>query len=367
MARPTISIHERRLLAYRENRERLSNGKINCIPTPFSRIGTCFPGIQQQKYYLMTGNTKSAKTSLTNYLFVWYPVVYAYCYPDKLRVKIFYFSLEMSSGQLMDKLTCLWLYVKKQISISPNALNSIGDPLSEDILALLSSDDYHHFFSFLESHVTFIEDSKTPASIYNYCKAYALKHGKVFTRGGTVSEEDPFGIDAIFDHYVQDDPDEYRVIIVDHYGLLQRESGHTLRETIQSFSAHNCVDLRNSYNYTIVGVMQQNAEKQAGEAIKTNRLTPSVDGLAECKSVIQDVDMSLSIFSPWYFEKTSWEGYDIKTWRDSIRFMEVMINRNGPANSIIPLYFNGACGYFRQLPLPADPRLAEYQTKLLIS
>jgi hypothetical protein len=296
---------------------------------------------------------------------VWYPIIYAFHYPEKLRVKIFYFSLEMSSGQLVDKLTCLWLYVRKNIIVAPNDLNSVSRPLDREILEILSDSEYRQFFSFLEERVTFLEDHKTPSSIYEYCKDHALKNGKVFTKKGTIDESDPFGIDATFDYYEQNDPEEYRIVIVDHYGLLQREKGLSLRETIQSFSAHNCVDLRNIYNYTIVGVMQQNAEKQAGEAIKTGRLTPSVDGLAECKSVIQDIDSCLTIFSPWYFEKTAWEGYDIKTWRDNIRFMEILMNRNGPANSIIPLYFNGACGYFRQLPLPTDPKLAEYQDKLL--
>ena len=365
--RHVLFIHERRLKKYHDNRERLVTGKINCIPTPFNRIQGCFPGIQQQKYYLVTGNTKSAKTSIVNYLFAWYPIMYAWRNPGKARVKIFYFSLEMSASQLIDKLTCLWLHVKKRVTVSPDELNSTSTLLPGEIINWLSSKEYHEFFSFLESNVIFLEDYKSPSRIRDYCKNYALANGKVFTRKGTTSERDPFGLNSSFDHYEQNDIDEYRIIIVDHYGLLQRESGLSLRETIQLFSSRDCVELRNHYNYIIVGVMQQNAEKQANDSVRMNRLTPSIDGLAECKSVAQDIDMAISIFNPWYFEKTNWMGYDISLWRDKIRFIDILLNRNGPTNHVLPVHFVGACGHFSQVPLPSDPTLKELQDKLFHS
>jgi hypothetical protein len=39
-------------------RERLLNGKINCIPWSLPRFETELPGIEQGKYYLITANSK---------------------------------------------------------------------------------------------------------------------------------------------------------------------------------------------------------------------------------------------------------------------------------------------------------------------
>lgn len=39
----------------KEARNRIFEGKINCIPVPFPRFRTEFPGIQQKTYYLISG------------------------------------------------------------------------------------------------------------------------------------------------------------------------------------------------------------------------------------------------------------------------------------------------------------------------
>jgi hypothetical protein len=354
-------IHERRKRYYAVRKERAARGEYNCIPTPFARGTSFFPGIQQGKYYLVTGNTKSAKTSIANYLFVLHPVLFSFAHPDKLRVKIFYYSLEMSVNQLIDKFYCYYLYIRTRgaVNISPMELTSALNPVDESILAFLDDDKARAFFDYLESCVIFNEDCREPGEIFRECRDYALKRGQVKTRVNAGGEE-------VFDHYIANDPDEYRILLVDHYGLLQREKGMNLRETLQDFSSGSCVTLRNHYGFTVAGVMQQNAAKQGNETFRLDRLSPSVDGLAENKSVSQDVDMMLGIFSPWYFEKTNYQGYDVRVWRDNIRFLEVVLNRDGVTGSIIPLYYNGAAGFFRELPLPSEKeKLKEYQQTFL--
>jgi hypothetical protein len=351
-------IFARRYKNYIERRDRLLHGSNNCIVSPFTRGREGFVGIQQGKYYLVTGNTKSAKTSLTNHLFLLNPLMQAYG-NRSFRLKIFYYSLEMSVSQLFDKFTCYWLFLKTggRVSLSPMDLNSVTKPLSREALSLLRSREANAFFSFVEDTVVFHEDVHDAGEIFKRCRGYALSHGMVKTRVTGTGEE-------FFDRYEPSDPDEYRLLIVDHYGLLAR-GGRSLRETIQEFSSRDCVMLRNHYGFTVVGVMQQNAAKQGNDSFRLDRLSPSVDGLAENKSTAQDVDMMLGIFSPWYFEKTEWHGYNIKAWRDRIRFLEVILNREGVAGSIIPLYFNGAVGYFKELPLPSNQKLKDYEKKLL--
>ena len=62
--------------------------------------------------------------------------------------------------------------------------------------------------------------------------------------------------------------------------------------------------------------------------------------------------MLLGLFSPARHELREYMNYDITLFRDNIRFLEVILNRNGASNSICPLYFDGKVSYFEELPLP---------------
>ena len=65
--------------------------------------------------------------------------------------------------------------------------------------------------------------------------------------------------------------------------------------------------------------------------------------------------MVLGLYSPFKFGKDFYEGYDIKKFRNNIRFMEVLEDRDyGANNQICPLYFDGAASYFSELPRTDD-------------
>ena len=42
-----------------ERRNRVLSGYVNCIPWSFSRFSDQMPGVEQGRYYLITGNQKS--------------------------------------------------------------------------------------------------------------------------------------------------------------------------------------------------------------------------------------------------------------------------------------------------------------------
>ena len=62
----------------------------------------------------------------------------------------------------------------------------------------------------------------------------------------------------------------------------------------------------------------------------------------------------LGLFSPARHDLREYMKYDITLFRDNIRFLEVVLNRNGASNSICPLYFDGKISYFEELPLPQN-------------
>ena len=62
----------------------------------------------------------------------------------------------------------------------------------------------------------------------------------------------------------------------------------------------------------------------------------------------------LGLSNPYAFEIPEYLGYNITRLRNSVRFLEVVLNRDGNSNGILPLYFNGKCCYFSPLPSPRN-------------
>lgn len=352
-------LHRKLVKEYKKKREHILAGYVNCIPLPFKRFKSEFPGVEMGKYYLVSGNEKSAKSQITDFIFLISPLIYAYNNRDKIKLKILYFSLEMSIIEKFNQLTCFWLYwhSKGLIRIDTKQLTSLNEesPLSEDILKILESKEYQDFFDFIEDTVIFDESNSNPFGIYKTCKEFAEARGKYKYKTIKWKNNDTGLLEdkRVIASFEKDDPEEYWIVITDHLSLLQNEKGMDLRETIGKHSK-NCVSLRNYFNFTIVNIQQQSAESQSNESFKLDRLYPHPGNLADNKSTKNDLNIMLGIFSPFRFKKPIWEGYNINQFKDNIRFLEICLNRSGSSGSICPLYFDGAVNFFSELPLPND-------------
>lgn len=348
-----------------ERRAKVLSGSINCIPAPFARFRDTYVGVEKGKYIIVTASTKVGKTQIADYLFLYNPLFYAYNNRDRLRVKIFYFSLEMSAAEKYRQLMCHLLYILSQghVRIDPKNLRSIHEdrPLPENIITLLQSDLYKSVLEFFEENVVILDSIRNPYGIYKWCKDYALKHGKMHTKLYEFKDKDGNVTETkeVRDFYEPEDPEEYRLVVVDHYRLFTLEKGKDLYNTIVSWSANHAIDLRNNYNYTIVGIQQQAASQESNENQKLNKLKPTIDGLGDCKATAQDVDMILGLYTPYRYGIREYEGYDITRFKDHIRFLEVLGGREGGGGDICPLYFDGAVNYFRELPLPQEKQSLE--------
>ena len=64
-----MTLVERTLKYLQNRRDKLLSGGVNSIPSPFIRFSDEFIGIEQKKYYVVTGNQKSGKTQLASCLF----------------------------------------------------------------------------------------------------------------------------------------------------------------------------------------------------------------------------------------------------------------------------------------------------------
>jgi len=276
-----------------------------------------------------------------------------------VKLRIFYFSLEMSKEQKLRQAICNYLYLETngKKRIDPKKLRSVKSPIEEDILNEVTG--FKEYFDKFEESITFIDDIKNPYGIYKFMRGYAEANGtihkklKTFTNNKTGEEF----TQEIHDYYEPHDPDEYVIMIVDHAALLHPERGESLHQAITKLSSDYFVSLRNKYNFIPVLIQQQTASQESIENMRANRLKPTLDGLGDNKLTQRDADVVLGLFSPYrhrikkYPEK---DGYDVLFFKDNIRFLEVLASREGGGNSICPLYFDGAVNYFKELPRPDD-------------
>lgn len=151
-------LRERVLKSLEDRREKVLKGDINCIPLPFPRFREEFPGIEQGKYLLISGATKSSKTQLTNFLVVYNTVMYIYNNPGVIDAKIFYYNLEETAEAITLRFMSYLLCQFSGIRISPTDLRSTNadKPVNPEILNLLKSKQYSEVLDIYEKVISFM-------------------------------------------------------------------------------------------------------------------------------------------------------------------------------------------------------------------
>lgn len=334
-------------------------GKHICIPSPFSRFGEEYPGIQQGTYYIVTGNQKSGKTQIADFMFVYNPINFILTHNTNIKLKIFDFNLEMSKESKMKQAIVHRLYIKKNIVLSTRELDSVYEDkiLPDYILQFIKED--REWFEHFESVVTYIDDIRNSFGIYKYMKAFFEANGTYVYKTVTISEDGvPKQIQTI-DRYIPNDPDLFVIVKVDTINLLTPEKNTTLYDAIGKLSSDYLIRIRNRWNGIPVIIQQQSLDKEGNKSTEMGRNEPSADGLADNKSTSKDCSVLMTIFSPFRHKQSSYLKYNITKLKDNYRRLAIDFDRNGQSCET-SLYFNGAVNYFKELPKPDQLGETEY-------
>lgn len=343
------------LESIKRKRQRILDGGLNCIPSPFRRFSNDFVGIEQSTFYVVTSMTKGAKTQFTSYVFIYHPILYAYYHPEKnLKVKILYFPLEETPERITQRFMSYVYYMRTGKRKSPRELRSTQTALDQEVIDFFELPENKKLLEFYESCIQFY-DSTNPTGIYKDCRQYAEEHGT--THYLKIKKKDEFGVEQdaeVFESYEPEDPDEYKLIVIDTINLIDTERGMDKRQSINKLSEYLAKYLRNRYGFSPVVIQQQSADSENNEAFKLGRIRPTTYALGDSKYTSHDANVVLGLFAPFRFGLTDCFDYDIKKLRDNIRFCEVLTNRDGELGGMIPLFFDGAVCDFRELPPPTD-------------
>jgi len=292
------------------------------------------------------------KTQIADSLFLYNTIKQVIDNKLNIRLKIFYFTLEMSKEEKMLSAFSNILYEKEGVRIAPKDLRSTkaDTVLSLEYLELIQK--YKPYFDKIEEIVEFIDDIRNPTGIYKMVRGYAQANGVQHTKTVNIKGNNI----EIDDFYEPNDPEEYVMVFIDHIGLISTESDDgrkmNLYESIVKLSSDYLIRLRNKYKYIPVVIQQQASAQESVENMKVGKLKPSLDGLGDCKLTQRDANVILGLFSPFRHEIREYQGYDITYFRDNIRFLEILGGREGGGGTICPLYFDGAVNYFKELPKP---------------
>lgn len=350
-----MNLIERTKTYIKERADKIRNGGVNCISSPFVRFRKEFIGTEQKKYYIVTANTKVGKTQFANFLFVFTNIIYAYEHPEQIRLKIFYYALEETPEDITLRFMSFLLNKYANIRISPSDLASSANvPLDDKVLEALELPQIKNLLEFYDSHVEF-SPTRNPTGINKEVRNFMLANGTVHYKKVTIKDEftgKPKEVDK-FDYYEPNDPDLYTLVIVDHASLLQPEQGLTDKTKIDKMSEY-FVELRNKYFVSPVLIQQQTADRESLDAFKENKLRPTAQGLADSKYTGRDCNCLIGVFNPFKHELPEYKKYDITKLQDNARFVEIILNRGGSCGGIIGLYFDGVTCNWAELPRPDD-------------
>ena len=300
------------------------------------------------------------KSMITNYIYMYHVLDYCFEHKDQCSCHIIYFALEESIQRVIERYMSHLLYKLDGLRYAPADLRSTSSdmPIPEDVINLLNSDKYQERLKFFEECVQFDTENTNPTGILRVCEEYAKSVGEY--KSHKVPSKANFAKEIeVFDSYRQYDPNHYKIVIVDHIGLVDKEQGFKTKDAVDKMSEYFVKYLRNRYNFTCVAIQQQASEMEGLEAQKQKKMMPSASGLADSKYTSRDANLVLGVFDPSKFGLPAWLGYKIQDndgvgLRTYARFLYVIANRDGEMGGICPLFFDGAVCNFEELPKPED-------------
>ena len=348
-----------------QNKLNHDNGYFNCIPfMGMERLEKYLPGIEQSTYYLIAAASGVGKSKLARYLFIHNPIMFLENNPDSdIQLDILYFSLEESKEKVILAEVSKYLYTQHKLNLSIKQLSSVGryNVLStEDLQKVQQSEE--HVNNFLK-RVKIFDNVRNATGIYKTVRDFALTIGTYYDKNDTPLtpqevQNVKIGVGESYkkvSYYKTHNPKHYVIVLIDHISLLQPETGETLWQSMSKMSSNYCLHIRDKFGFIPVVVQQLAADKERIEANFSRadlvqKLEPSLDGLGDNKTIARDVNIALGLFAPDRYKITEHNGYDITKFRDRYRSMNIMKSRDGIANKKLPLFFNGAVDFFKELP-----------------
>lgn len=297
-------------------------------------------GVTRSTYTVLAGGTGSGKTTLALYAYVYRPLVDNMARGRDKRVKVLYFSLEMSAEILLAKLLSLHLFEVYGVELSFKQIISKQDVLSDEDYELVKS--CQPWLEDLCQDLTIYDRTMNADIFFGIIQTYSQQNGD-----WEVDEEGN-------DRFVPYDPSEVIQIIVDHMGLLRKSGNRQSKKEEIDLTSNYIIHFRNHCGYSALGLFQLNRTSSSMDRRNAHMHELQLDDIKETGGPSEDAELVIAIFNPWREKLPGYKGYNIEILQDKFRALQVLKNRLGEADKSIGVAFFGSIGMWKELPLGRD-------------
>lgn len=328
------------------------NGKNEGIPMGLPRFSEVIPNIQKARYHLVVGESGSGKSAFVDTAYVFNPLEWYVKNKNNIdiKLKIFYYSFEISKQRLITKQITRKLFTDFGLLLDVNYILSFGkNRISDEHYKLVTG--YADYFNRLEEFIEIKDNSSTnnPTGINVDLNNWAKQNGK-------------FEIINNQNTYKENNPNLYTMVIADHMAIVPKERGFDTKQNMDKLSEYT-VNLRNKCNFSFCYLVQANRNLANIDRLKYEKSELSIKqgDIKDSSNPAQDSDAIIGIFNPWKYNIEEYRKYDITRLKGRQRFLNIAKNRDGEADGTLGLLFLGECGYFKELPRANDMNESHYQ------
>lgn len=231
-------------------------GKNKGLSTGLPKLDSIIGGLQQSRYYCISGATSSGKTALVLYMI--YRILKDY--PDE-PVNFVYFSLEIGSEILLSKLMGLYLAEEQGRILTINDILSLDKIISDADLELLAK--AKKWLEKIENKLYIFDKGLSARILYKDLIPLLESWGKMIDVDGKT-------------RYIKDNPKQRVFVITDHISLARPEEGRTLKAEIDLISAYY-VTLKRRFYISPIVLMQQNRDSSSMDRRKADMSEPGIN------------------------------------------------------------------------------------------
>ena len=317
-----------------ENIESGKEGKNIGISTGMPIIDSVVYGIQKKYLYTVGADTSGGKTSFAIDIFVYNLIKNAGTKP----IAILYYSFEMSSDILFAKLLSRYIFDAFGEVVTYEDILSLTKPISDEHLSLVEKAT--PWLLELESKVTIYDKALSPNGIYATCKQW-LKSFGIFVEIAEHKEE-----------YLENDPEQYKVVVIDHVGLI---SGPGSKKEKIDLTVDYLISFRNKCGITGIMVQQLNRNSKSMDRKTNGYELIQLDDFKDTSGTTDASEVVIALYYPYREKIARCEGYPIQNvLKKRFRLCQVLKNRYGLSDINKGLAFYGEIGMFRELPKPEE-------------
>lgn len=321
------------------------SGENISLSTGLPKLDELIGGVGKATYYLIGANLGIGKTALADHSFVLMPYDQMLNNPEGNKIRIYYYSFEISRLKKIAKWVCHLIFRKYGIIIDIKEVYSRRSILSDEKYRMIK--EFRDYIDKMEEYVHIFDIPINPTGLYMDVKKYMEANGKVIDVPKMIK-----GVEITFHKYVSNDPKEIFLYIEDHVGLARGEKdARTKKERIDKGSEY-AVQLRNFYGASKLAISQFNREIADLDRRRFAELTPQLEDFKDSGNSQEDADVVMSLFNPLRYNMTEYNGMNVIGFGGRYRNMVVLKNRDGQDMKKHHLNMLGETGFFREFPDP---------------